>query len=107
MDLFEMVRQPLAFEWDEGNIKKNWERHRVSTSECEDVFFNDPTVGCDDWHSQTENRYYAYGETDQQRLLFVIFTVRKEKIRVISARDMNKNERKAFHEKIKKNPDLQ
>lgn len=32
------------FEWDEGNIKKNWEKHRVSHIECEEIFFNRPIM---------------------------------------------------------------
>ena len=33
-----------GFEWDEGNIKKNWEKHRVSHIECEEIFFNSPII---------------------------------------------------------------
>jgi uncharacterized DUF497 family protein len=45
---------------------------------------------------QTETRFYALGQTDTGRLLFVVFTARKNLIRVISARDMNKKERKVY-----------
>lgn len=58
---------------------------------CEQLFFNLPFIaGSDEKHSKTENRFYALGQTDSDRLLFLIFTVRKEKLRVISARDMNR-----------------
>ena len=78
-----------GFEWDHGNITKNWDRHDVSTGECEQVFFNKPLiVKRDKEHSNFENRYFALGRTDLERLLFVVFTVRKNKIRIISARDM-------------------
>jgi len=33
-----------GFEWDEGNLLKNWEKHRVSATEIEQVFFNRPLV---------------------------------------------------------------
>ena len=88
-----------GFDWDEGNLVKNWEKHRVSASECEQVFFNRPLVaGLDVVHSKTEDRFYALGVTDAGRRLFVVFSVRRNKIRVISARDMNRRERKVFDE---------
>ena len=86
-----------GFEWDEENLLKNWEKHRVSASECEQVFFNHPLIaGLDKKHSQCEARCYALGITDEKRKLFIVFTLRKRLIRVISARDMNKKERKVF-----------
>lgn len=88
-----------GFEWDEGNLLKNWERHQVSASECEQVFFNRPLVaGLDDQHSKTEARYHALGVTDAGRSLFVVFTIRSNKIRVVSAREINRRERKVFDE---------
>ena len=86
-----------GFEWDKGNLLKNWEKHRVSPSECEEVFFNRPLIsGIDKKHSKKEQRYYALGITDIKRKLFIVFTVRDNLIRVISARDMSKNEWKVF-----------
>lgn len=88
-----------GFDWDEGNLVKNWVKHRVSASECEQVFFNRPLVaGLDQAHSRTEARYHALGVTDAGRPLFVVFTVRGNRIRVISAREMNRRERKVFDE---------
>jgi uncharacterized DUF497 family protein len=88
-----------GFDWDEGNLLKNWEKHRVSASECEQVFFSRPLVaGLDRGHSKTEDRFHALGVTDAGRRLFIVFTVRNNKIRVISARDMNRRERKVFDE---------
>jgi len=86
-----------GFNWDNGNLLKNYEKHRVSAPECEQVFFNKPLItGSDEKHSQKEVRFYALGQTDTGRLLFVVFTVRENLIRVISARDMNKKERKVY-----------
>ena len=107
MILEDLVRKPVAFDWDLGNISKNWKKHRVSVAECEDVFFNDPLIYVDQVHSQKESRYFAFGTTDQTRLLFIVFTIRKNKIRIISARDMHKKERKYYYEEIKKNPTIQ
>ncbi len=83
----------IGFDWDDANADKNWERHRVSPEEAEDVFFNEPlVVRSDSRHSKTEKRYYALGQTGTGRLLFVAFTVRRKLVRVISVRDMNRNE---------------
>jgi len=82
-----------GFEWDQGNITKNWDKHSVSVGECEQIFFNKPLiVKRDSEHSQFENRYYVLGRTNIDRFLFAVFTVRKEKIRIISARDMTDSE---------------
>jgi hypothetical protein len=72
--------------------------------EAEEVFFNKPLIiSVDIKHSIDEKRYYALGITNKQRHLFVVFTIRKELIRIISARDMNKNEREKYYEKSKEN----
>ncbi|HEV2852247.1 MAG TPA: BrnT family toxin [Thermoanaerobaculia bacterium] len=85
------------FEWDAGNAEKNWIRHRVSQAECEQVFFSRPLVAAEDvLHSSDEGRFFALGQSDAGRLLFVVYTLREEKIRVISARDMTRRERKEY-----------
>jgi len=86
-----------GFVWDEGNQDKNWLKHQVTNSECEELFFNLPLVIAEDPnHSQDEKRYYALGQTTVNRWLFIAFTIRENKIRVISARDMSQNERKIY-----------
>ena len=91
MPIFE---QFIGFDWDEGNRGKNWDKHRVSDLECEQVFFNQPLlVFSDEKHSDEEQRYYILGRTDQGRRLFVVFTPRADRIRIISAREMTKRER--------------
>lgn len=100
----ELFLKCIGFEWDEGNAEKNWIRHQVAANECEQVFFNAPLIAAEDVkHAEFENRWYVLGRTDSDRLLFVVFTIRTNRIRVISARDMNKNERKIYHEHLKKN----
>ena len=92
-----------GFQWDSGNSDKNLDKHKVSNAECEQVFFNQPIIVVDDTkHSEDENRLYLLGRTDQDRFLFVVFTIRKNLIRIISARDMNKKEREIYNEEIKK-----
>ncbi len=85
------------FDWDLGNLEKNWIKHGVSPIECEEVFFNQPLIVVqDEKHSSEQEPLYALGRTDSDRYLFVVFTTRGRKIRVISARDMNRKERKVY-----------
>jgi uncharacterized DUF497 family protein len=91
-----------GFDWDRGNKTKNWAKHKVNTKECEELFFNRPVIIYRDIrHSRRENRFGILGKTNKQRLLCLIFTVRKEKIRVISARDQNKKERTKYEKREK------
>ena len=85
-----------GFERDEYNADKIWQKHKVSISECEEVFFHSPLITSDPKHSQTEARYFAQGITSAGRRLFLVYTVRNANIRVISARDMSRKERREF-----------
>src|SRR4051812_15157069 len=86
-----------GFDWDEGNIDKNWYLHQVTDRECEEIFFNVPLIVADDKkHSEQENRSYALGRTDADRWLFIAFAIRNQQIRVISARDMNQKETQKY-----------
>ena len=97
MEAYERLARCTGFDWDEGNVLKNWVKHRVTAAECEQIFFNRPLVVAEDVeHSQAEGRFYALGQTDAGRLLLVVFTVRRNLIRVISARTMTKKERKEY-----------
>lgn len=94
---FSQLSKCSGFQWDEGNKQKNWETHRVSNSECEQIFFNRPLITAQTTgRSTSETRYYALGKTDQERRLFVVFTIRDDLIRVISARDMSRKERRIY-----------
>jgi len=95
--ILDILSKCTGFEWDGHNFNKNWIKHRVSPSECEQAFFNIPLLISDDTeHSSAEKRCYALGFTDKKRYLFIVFTIRNKKIRVISVRDMNKKERKEY-----------
>jgi len=97
-----------GFDWNEANLAKNWNKHRVTPWECEQVFFNVPLVVADDVaHSAVESRYYILGQTDAERRLFIVFTIRNKRIRVISARDMSPKERRAYHAHTQEPTDIQ
>ncbi|MBI1981862.1 MAG: BrnT family toxin [Methylocystis sp.] len=91
----------VGFEWDQGNARKNVEKHGVSQAEAEQIFVNDPLIVTDDLaHNESEPRYHALGRTDASRLLHVTFTLRSNgtHIRIISARDMSRKERQRYEQ---------
>lgn len=92
-----LLAASTGFDWDEGNAQKNWDRHRVSPGECEEVLFNEPLlVAWDKQHSGREPRYFALGQTDAGRQLFLVFTIRGSLVRVVSARDLSRRERREY-----------
>ena len=95
----EQLEKCIGFEWDIGNKDKNFKKHQVTCAECEQIFFNQPLITTPDiMHSTKEKRYFALGITDNNRYLFLVFTIRNNLIRVISARDMSKKEKGVFNE---------
>ena len=96
----ELLEGPFSFDWDSGNRDKSLLKHHVTNEECEESFF-DPHKRILKKALQVggESRYILIGRTKQERALFVVFTMRSHKIRVISARDLNKKERGFLHEK--------
>jgi uncharacterized protein len=93
--------QITGFDWDDGNARKSKDKHTVRQSEAEQVFFNQPLlILADHKHSQQEPRYHALGVTDDRRQLHITFTLRAagSLIRVISARNMHRKERKIYEQ---------
>lgn len=91
---------PASFEWDKGNTDKNWKEHKVHFKEAEEIFLNKPLkIFKDVKHSQKENRFVGLGVTNKERKLYIVFTVRGKKIRIISARNQSKKERRLYEEK--------
>jgi hypothetical protein len=104
-DPYNLLLSCIGFEWDKGNFDKNWAKHGVTPYECEQIFFNQPLVVAEDQkHSQLENRFFALGKSDADRLLFTVFTIRRHLIRVISTRDMSAKEREAYKIHENQNP---
>lgn len=87
----------LAFEWDIWNIQKNEVKHGISKNEAESAFFEPKlTIFKDIKHSQKEERWIAYGKSAYHNVLMIAFTIRKEKIRITSARKASRKERKVY-----------
>jgi uncharacterized DUF497 family protein len=87
----------LQFEWDQDKASSNLKKHRVSFEEAATAF-GDPLslTAYDPDHSQHEDRYITMGSPTAERLLVVSHTNRSDKIRIISAREATRRERKAY-----------
>ncbi|MFY7992068.1 MAG: BrnT family toxin [Bacteriovoracaceae bacterium] len=97
MSAEDLLKNCEGFEWDQGNEQKNWDLHKVKKTESEQVFLNQPLIVFDTYSQNDEKRYLALGTTNSGRFLTIVFTIREKKlIRVISARDMSRKERKAY-----------
>jgi uncharacterized protein len=98
-DPYSRLARITGFQWGAGNATKSWTRHEVSQAECEQIFFNEPLVlAADAAHSADEPRYFALGQSNEGRLLLVVFTLRDSFIRVISARPMSRRERQVYQD---------
>lgn len=96
-----LFKNIISFEWDKGNKDKSFLKHGVTNEECEEVFFNgNKRLFKDKQHSLSEKRYIIIGHTKENRFLFIVFTIRKRYIRIISARDMSKKERSLYEKTI-------
>lgn len=87
----------LSFEWDTGNVDKNYEKHLISSNVSEEPFTDKNLITYPDTtHSKTENLHNLIGKTEHNDILFITYTLRKDKIRIISARVADKKERMTY-----------
>lgn len=84
----------MQFDWNEANIA-HIARHQVTPNEAEQVVANDP-LDLEIQLREREERIVHLGETDAGRVLFVVVTVRGEKIRVVTAHPANKKAREFY-----------
>ena len=92
-----VIKEPVEFNWDKWNIGKNKKKHGVGEQESEEAFFdNKRVIYKDKFHSEKEDRFILLGQTKGKRFLYIAFTIRDEKVRIISARDINKKEVKFY-----------
>jgi uncharacterized DUF497 family protein len=97
VDLAALLADVEGFEWARGNTAKNVLGHGVSPAEPEEVFFVAPIVLLEDErHSAVERRYLVFGPTAGGRLLTAAFTLRQYRIRIVSVRDMSRQERRRY-----------
>ena len=90
---------PFAFEYDPEKASANLLKHGVSFTEAMSVF-TDPLASelLDDAHSEGETRYITVGMSTKRRLLFVVYTERESRIRLIGARLANAREQTQYEQ---------
>jgi uncharacterized DUF497 family protein len=93
----------LKFDWDQWNIQKNEIKHGISSLEAESMFFDESLVIFNDIKHSTkkEKRWIAYGQSNKNRILMTAFTIRRNKIRIISSRQASEKEREIYEENKK------
>lgn len=95
------LRKVTEFEWDKGNLDKSYNKHGITPNEAEEVFLDEEQLVLEDVkHSEKEKRFTIIGKSRKETILFIAFTVRRNKIRVISARKANSKERGKYAAKI-------
>lgn len=90
----------MHFEWDDEKEKINIEKHKLSFKTAAYVFKDKNRIDFyDDIHSDYEDRYITIGRISQDpHIIMVVYTERNgDKIRIISARAAQKNEREAYY----------
>ena len=87
----------IEFDWDDEN-KKHLDAHKVAPAEFEELLNNDP-VDLNFELIDHEERYRSVGLTNAGRLLSVVWTIRKGKVRAITAFPATVSDRKAFLER--------
>ena len=91
----------MKFEWDENKAKSNVVKHGITFSEAVTIFADPYLLFTEDsQHSQEEEREWAIGVAENGSLIVVVFTIRDETIRIISARKATRNERKQYEQGI-------
>ncbi len=92
----------MEFEWDPQKAARNLRKHKVPFTEAATVF-DDPlsVTVVDPDHSTEEDRLIIVGQSYRRRLLIVSFAERGDRIRIISAREVTRTERKAYEDEIR------
>lgn len=86
----------MLFEWDEEKNRINKRKHKISFETAANVFFDEDRIEqLDEFHSDDEERWQVIGMVDE--ILFVIYTERDDRTRIISARRADKKERRMYY----------
>lgn len=89
----------MDFEWDDDKDESNERKHGVPFVEAMSVFADPLSLtGYDPDHSDDEDRYITMGTSAAGRFLVVSHTDRGEKIRIISAREASRRERRDYED---------
>lgn len=89
------------FDWDKGNLDKSYLKHGITPNQAEEAFLDEAAIILKDVaHSQKEARFLLIGKPSGRKVLFIVFTIRNEKVRIISARAADKKEVRRYGQKV-------
>ena len=89
----------MEFEWAPAKAAANLRKHKVSFDEAVTVFAGFFSITAPDPdHSEEELRYITVGRSNRDRLIMIAHADRHDRIRIISARKLTRNERSAYEE---------
>lgn len=92
----------MIFEWDEDKEQKNIDKHGIDFSTAALIFGDNNRIELyDEKHSEYEDRYITIGMVNNiVTVLYVVYTERKDAIRIISARCATRREREVYYENV-------
>jgi len=88
----------MEFEWDEDKRQRNLRDHKIDFKDALSVFFDPNAIDEEDIEIYTERRYRTIGMSREGELLFVVYTWRRDAVRLISARRAESHEKRKYHE---------
>ena len=92
----ETIINEMVFEWDDDKAAKNVKKHGVDFTDAAQVFFDENRIERrDKFHSDDEDRWQVIGMVEE--VLFVIYTEREDRTRIISARKAKPKERRIYY----------
>ena len=92
----------MNFDWDENKNIINIAKHGIDFNDISDAFDNEMLIKKDDRQKYSEDRFIGIGQINNIEIV-IVWTYRNDKIRIISARQANKKERKIYNDKSNKN----
>lgn len=91
------LQKPYEFDWDQGNVVKNLLKHQIECRQTEEAFTDKNSFISEDLkHSSIEYRFLLIGKDNEENVLYIVFTQRRNKVRIISARVANKKESRFY-----------
>ena len=86
----------MIFEWDDNKAELNWKKHRIPFEDAALIFLDENRIyEFDEEHSDYEERRKVIGMVEN--ILFVVYTERGEKLRLISARNATRREKEDYY----------
>jgi len=86
----------MRFRYDPAKAAANFKKHGVSFADAEGVFQDPLAVTLEDPDAEGERRFVAVGLGNAGDLLVVVYAMRDDEVRLISARGATRKERKSY-----------